>query len=356
MGKPELITEFQRRAKDFRFRSERGIVALILKDTTSAVKGKVLEFTDFKDVKSEDFTEKNYDLIRLAFLGAPKKIIVEVIDDFEAPEGRGLTNALEDLVRKRFNYLAVPEAQTVTSIESWITTQRKLGKSFKAVLKGVASNNEKGLINVEAEDIKVGEKTYTSADYTSRLAGILAGLPATQSATYYVLEEVDSVKAVSDEDAAVDAGKVIFTDDGEKVKIVRAITSMTVVPEGELEDFKKIKILDSADMIADDVKFTWNDYYVGKVMNTYPNKIIFLSAVKGYLNELQKTGILDPNKTIEVGIDVDAHIDFIKTKGEDPSLLTEQEIKEYNTGSYLYGYADIRIADAMEDLRLKFYM
>lgn len=359
MGIPELIIEFRKKALDFRFRSEKGVMALILKETTPASKAKTLTFTDFKEVKEDDFTADNYNFIKLAFMGNPTKVIVETVDDFNQAEmTKDLTQALKNLELKIFSYLAIPELpeEKGTDIETWITTQRKAGKAFKAVLNGVTANNEKGLINFASEGIQVGEKTYTGLQYTPRIAGILAGLPSTQSCTYYVLEEVDAVTAIEDETAAVDAGKLILTNDGEKIKIVRGVTALTQVDDGELEDFKKIKILDTADMIRNDIVKTWNDYYVGKVMNTYPNKCLFFAAVKGYLDELQKQDILDPSKENIIDIDMEEQKKYISKKGIDISKLLEQEIKEYNTDSYVFAEAEIKIADAMEDLKLKFYM
>ena len=360
MGVRELLIEFKRRTDTFKFRAEKGVVALVLKDTTIGSKGKNLVFNSIRDVVDSDFTEDNYNYIRLAFMGNPNKVMVEVIDDFTS-DSKDLTKGLKSLELKRFSYMAIPElpSEKNTEVEAWVSSQRKLGKVIKAVLNGVTASNESSLINFTTDGIKTrdSEKTYTALQYTPRIAGLLAGLPSTQSSTFSVLSEVYECNVSDNENTDIDSGKLILTNDGEKVKIARGVTAMTEVTPGEIEDFKKIKIRDTADMIEADVRETWDDHYVGKVMNTYPNKQLFLNSVKGYLNNLQKEGILDPSKIVEVDIDIEENIKYLKEKGEkDPSEMELQEIKEANTGAHLFAYADIRIADAMEDLKLKFYM
>ncbi len=357
MGIPECLIEFRRKALDMRWRSARGVVALVLKDTTGTVKGKTVTYKSFDEVKESDWTEDNYDFLRLTFLGEPSKVIVEVIDDFAAGD-KTLDKGLEKLEYFKFNYLAVPEipSDSVAKVEAWITKMRKKGRTYKAVLTGVKSKTEKGLINFTTKGIKVKDKAYSTEAYTARVAGILAGLPSTQSITYHVLEEVTEITVHDDENAAVDNGELILTNDGEKIKFVRGVTAMTEVGLGEIEDFKKIKILDTADLIKADIQDTWENYYVGKVMNTYPNKVLFFGAIKGYLDSLRKQELLDPNVINEADVAFEAQKKWIKGTGVDVTTMTEQELKEFNTGSYVFGYAKFRIADAMEDLKLELYM
>ncbi|MDM0139830.1 hypothetical protein QSP58_18010 [Clostridioides difficile] len=79
MGLPSAIIEFQRRSRTVKFRSQKGIVALILKDSTATKKSYSIDF--LTDINEAEFTKENYDYIRLAFLGKPSKVIIEVIND-----------------------------------------------------------------------------------------------------------------------------------------------------------------------------------------------------------------------------------------------------------------------------------
>ena len=187
MGLPEVNIVFRSLAISAIERSERGIVALVVNDDTATKTS--YAFKKFAEVMPEDFKEDVYDYIRLAFLGNPNKVIVEVVN-----ETRTINETLKDLQFKKFNYLAVPgiSSEETELVSSWIIDCREEGKMYKAVLPNTEADNE-GVINFATTGIKVGEKTYTTEVYCARIAGILAGLPLTRSATYFVLNEVDEI-------------------------------------------------------------------------------------------------------------------------------------------------------------------
>ena len=225
MGLPEINIVFRSLAVSAIERSERGIVALVVKDSTATKNS--YTFKKFAEVMPEDFTSDVYDYIRLAFLGNPTKVIVEVINDTNE---RTINTVLKDLQSKKFNYLAVPgiDGGETEIVSSWIVDCREEGKMYKAVLPNVEADNE-AIINFATTGIKVGEKTYTTEVYCARIAGILAGLPLTRSATYFVLDEVDEITEHEDPDASIDAGKLILVNDGVKIKIGRGVNSLKTI-------------------------------------------------------------------------------------------------------------------------------
>lgn len=133
MGLPSAIIEFQRRSKTVKFRSRRGVVALILKDSTAIKKSYSINF--LTDINETEFTKENYDYIKLAFLGKPSKVIIEVINDSVDSE-RSLDDALKALRENKFNYLAIPfisEEVDKTKIVNWIKIARREKEIYKAV-------------------------------------------------------------------------------------------------------------------------------------------------------------------------------------------------------------------------------
>ena len=136
------------------------------------------------------------------------------------------------------------------------------------MLPDVAGDFE-GIVNFTTDNIKVGSNTYTSEQYTPRIAGMLAGTPMTMSATYANLDEVDDVDRLTKEqqDAAVAAGKFILFFDAEKVKTGTAVTSFTTTTSEKGDSFKKIKLVDTMRQITRDIYSTVRDSYIGK----YPN-------------------------------------------------------------------------------------
>ena len=352
MGLPEVNIVFRSLAISAIERSERGIVALIVNDDLATEKS--YTFKKLAEVMPEDFKEDVYDYIRLAFLGNPTKVIVEVMNETNE---RTINTVLKDLESKKFNYLAIPgvskeEAQIVSS---WIIDCREEGKMYKAVLPNVEADNE-AIINFATEGIKVDEKTYTTEVYCARIAGILAGLPLTRSATYFVLNEVDEIIEHEDPDQSINEGKLILINDGSKIKIGRGVNSLTTIVKPKGNEFKKIKIVEAMDMIYEDIRTTFEDEYVGKVLNSYDNKIIFLTAVNAYFKQLQKDGVLDPNNDAIAEIDVDAQELYLNKQGITTEDMSPQDLKEANTGSTVFFKANVKPLDAMEDLEFNIYI
>jgi hypothetical protein len=233
---------------------------------------------------------------------------------------------------------------------SWIKTQRTTyKKSYKAVLPKCIADHE-GIINFATEDIKVGASTYTTAEYCARLAGIFAGLPFTRSATYYVLDEVTSIKESTTPDVDIDAGKLILINDGEHIKIGRGVNSLTTTSPTKSAKFKKIKIVEAIDQMRDDIRQVWEDEYTGKVNNFYDNKMLFVSSLNGYFKTLQREEVLDPDFDAAADVDTDAQRIYLQSTGVAVDKLSEAQIRKYNTGSKTFIKASGSPLDAMEDL------
>lgn len=347
MGLPEINIRFETLAVSAIKRSARGIVALILKDSTvTSFDTKI--YTSIDQVVKEDWTADSYDYISKTFMGTPSKVIVERIDT----SALDYNIALARLKNKKWNYLAIPtlaDAEKL-NIASWIKGCRDNDKkTFKAVLPNSISDHE-GIVNFATDDIKVGEKVYDVAEYCCRIAGILAGLPFTRSSTYFALDEVESIKESVDPNADIDAGKLILINDGSKIKIGRGVNSLTSTTVKKSAKFKKIKIVEAIDLMRDDIRTTFEDEYVGKINNSYDNKILFLSAINSYFKILQREDVLDLNFEAKAEIDTEVQRLYLEGKGVNLDSLSEQQIKEYNTDSNVFLKASGSPLDAMEDL------
>jgi len=350
MGLPEISIIFSSLAVSAIQRSQRGIVSLILKDDTGNFDTK--EYKSVTEVQSSDWTAKNLDYIKRAFLGTPSKVIVERISTSATDYNAALTR----LASKRWNYLAVPgiEQADVSTIETQIKTWRdNQKKTFKAVLPNVAADHE-GVINFSTEGIKVRGITdpFTASEYTARIAGVLAGLPLTRSSTYYVLPEVEAIQESSDPDADIDAGKLILINDGEKIKIARGVNSLTTTTTQKGADWKKIKIIESRDLWMDDVTRTFEEHYVGKVNNSYDNQVLFITAVNAYSRSLEGD-VLDPSAENTVGVDVEEQRLAWESIGTDTSTWDDQKVKEMSFQSNVFLGGSLKFLDAMEDMKMK---
>lgn len=350
MGLPNIVVNFKTTGITAITRSEKGIVALIVRDSGGIGS---YEMGDVTDMPS-GISAENIAYIKRAFIGyqtPPKKVLVNVIGSDTT-----IADALKWAETQEFDYICAPPMTAdndAAEVASWVKSQRaNEDRKFKAVLPNTAGDNE-GIINFTTTGIKTSEGTFTPAQFASRIAGLIAGTPMTISCTYAPLPEVIDIDRLgkSDADDAIDAGKFILIHDGDKAKVGRGVNSFTTTTQDKGAAFKKIKIVEAMDMIRFDIRRTAEDSYIGKYANSYDNKCLLISAVKGYLEQLELDGILESG-TSDVGIDLAAQKTYLKSKGVDVSEMTEQAIKEAGTDDKVFLYATIQILDAIEDITL----
>ena len=352
MGLPSVIINFKETASSAIKRGERGIVALVLRDGVDNIESHVVLVPSDVPTDLKEFNKEQIGLALMGYQTPPKKVIIVVVPEEET----NYNEVMKYLETLRWDYLAIPEIepQELTAIATWVKSLNEtLDKKVKVVLPHCKGDHE-SIINFTSDGIVVENKTYTTAEYCSRIAGLLAGTPMTISATFAPLNEiVDFEKKTKDEmDEAINKGELILYHDGEKVKVARAINSLVTTTQDKGESFKKIKIVDAMYMIHDDIKKTAEDSYLGKYANSYDNKCLLITAIQAYLDQLVLDGILDNKFDNRVYIDVEEQTAYLKSIGVDVESLNEQGLKEYNTKDKVFLASNIKILDAIEDITL----
>jgi len=350
MGLPKILIEFKTLAETIIARSERGIVAVILKDNSNTTESHT--YTKESEIVKSHFTASNLAYLSLIFMGNPSKVIVERMQT-----DSDISVALERLKNKHWYYLTVPSVtddEKDTVVEFIKNMRNTFHKTFKAVLPSCDANFE-GIINFCTDNIKVGSKTYTTSEFCARIAGILAGLPLNRSATYFALNEVTSITESETPDEDVDNGKLILINDGIKIKIARGVNSFTDFNDEKGEDFSKIKIIEAIDMMRDDVRTTFEDEFVGKVENSYDNKIVFVAAVNKYFKDLANRGVLYDEFDNKAEIDIESTRQWLSLT-KDVSSWEDEKIKTANTGTYVFLKANVQVQDAIEDMNFGIYI
>ncbi len=351
MPMPSVNVSFTEKAAQVIKRGERGVVALILKEPTIPDTNPIIALSA-ADIPST-LSVKNQEQISLALMGyqnAPKKVIAYIIADDETDN---YTPALDYFTLNKFDYLAIPTVETdgkTLVIASWIKAQRGIGRSVKAVLPNIAGDNE-GIINFDTAEMKADSAVYTTEQYCSRIAGIIAGTPMKISCTNAPLPELTDCTRLTraEQEAALDEGKFIVFFDGEIVKVAQGINSLITTTADKGNQFKKIKIVDAMDMIHDDITKTAQDSYLGKFSNSYDNKCLLMSAIGGYFEQLVLDGILSSGS---VSIDVDSQRVYLKSQGIATDDLSDDEIRVYDTYDKVFLKASIKILDAIEYIYL----
>lgn len=347
MGLPQINIIFQGKGISAIERSARGIVALIIRDDTEHTFAKEV----FKSISDVDFTklkQRNYDYLKMIYKGAPSKIIVINI----GTSGK-VADALKQLEPLKWNYLTMPTAtsEEVLTISTWIKEQRNSkNKTFKTVLANSVSDHE-GIINFTTGKVlsNISETVFEVNEYCARIAGVLAGLSLSRSSTYYVLDDILSCDYPLDADKRIDKGEFVIIFDGEDYKIGRGVNSLTSFTTEKTRDFSKIKIIEGIDLYNDDIRSTFEKYYIGKYRNDYDNKQALVAAINAY-NKSLEGDVLDKSHDNKTQIDVEAQRLYLQKQGKDTEGLDEVKIKTANTGSNVFLKSNIKFVDAMEDL------
>ena len=253
MGMPEINILFKTLAQTASIRSARGVACIILKDST--VEGKHI-YTREKQI-TQAVEENNLSLVKEAFNKyGVTKLVVYAIDK----TGGTLADALNNLKKVEINYLACNfalEENDVTLLKQFKETRVKNNMDLQ-IIANVAADDEY-FINFASTGISVNGSAIEPHRFMCKLAFILASIPQTESATYYVLDDVTAVTEIENEDEAVEQGKIFITFDGEKYKLSRAVNSKTTLAANEKKDLKKIKITEGKIIVKGDIYKVFRD-------------------------------------------------------------------------------------------------
>lgn len=385
MGAPSIDISFIEKATTAITRGERGIVMLWVKDTLPTLAINPLTVVTESDIPKglSDVTTEQIKLAMIGYTNAPKKVLVYCMgiaeDAEETAVEDGYKKAMEAAETIRFDYLVIPTVETDgkgEDIAIWVKSMRtNRKKKIKAVLPNVAADNE-GIINftteksIKTETVtgKDGTKTtvdtvYTAEQYCARIAGLIAGTPMTIACTYAPLSELSDCTRLTDNDTPVDKGEFIIFYDGEKVKVVRGVNSFVTTVDGKGDSFKKIKIIEAMDMINDDIVKTAQDSYLGKYANTYSNKCLLVTAISSYFAQLKRDDIIS---SYSVGLDAEAIRIYLKGRGLKATLddgtikeaddCSDKEIITADTGASVFLTGNVKILDAIEDIKMPIYI
>lgn len=364
MGLPDIVIEFSKKAVAAIQNGTLGVVGVILVDehNTGAL---ILRGVDEIPTGASAFSTANTAYLERCFMGTPSKVIVYTLP--EPDEGETIESydeAFRFFASQKINYLVAPPDVTstlATSVATWVKGLRASTiRRPVAVLPSVAGD-DRAVINYAVVNgsttskVMAGETAFTEAEMCSRIAGLLAGIDLRISATFKPLPEITQIPdATKDEvDTAINAGKLVLYNDGERIVIGRGVNSLVTTSETMPEDLKKIKISAIQDLIEGDIYSTINSSYIGNYSNSYDNKCLLITAIRGYLRGLEATeggkGYLRAgSSTIE--INVAKQKQYLESIGVDTTDMSEQEIKEANTGSHVFLKGTISILDAIEDV------
>lgn len=198
----------------------------------------------------------------------------------------------------------VDEPTLKTSFVTFIKRMRdEEGKKIVGVLPEYAGDYE-GIINVD-NGVVLNDGTILSAkDAVAWVSGASAGASISESLTYSVYEgAVDANPRLTNSEiiAALKAGKFIFVNDGERVKVEQDINSLVTYSQEKNQRFSKNRVIRVLDAINNDLMRVFNKSYIGKIDNNADGQALLKAAMVEYFNLLQEASALtnfDPENDI----------------------------------------------------------
>lgn len=347
MGLPEIFIAFETAAVSAITRSARGAVALVLSDDTPQAPV-TAAYQSLADVPADAFSAENYRLLGLAFRAAPAKVYVVRVQE---EEQQAVFDALNKL---SFNWLAAPALDSETVV-SYVKERRAAGIAVKAVVANAEAPDHEGIVNLCASGLELSDGAIETQDYTARIAGLLAALPLTQSATYAPLAEVVACDAPERPDEDIDQGKLIIVQGRGSYRLGRAVNSLTTLTPSKAAPFQKIKIVEGIDLIQTDIAATFENAYIGKVLNDYDSKLLLVTAINAYFQELEGD-VLDKTADNRCAVSLSGQKHYLESQGTDTMDMDDAQILRANTGSQVFLEAKLTFCDAMEDLALEISM
>ena len=355
MGLPEIFIAFETAAVSAIARSARGVLALVLHAETLSDESagadeaapSAVVYRTLADVPEDGWSAEDYRLLKLAFKAAPNQVVAVLAGEKD-------TDTFALLQKTRFDWLAAPYLDKEKVI-SFIQSQRGKGIGVKTVVADASAPDHEGIVNFCASGLALDDGPIEAAAYTARIAGLLAALPLTRSATYAALAEVVSCDSLDDPDQAIDAGKLIVVRGRDGYKLGRAVNSFTSTTVDKAAPFQKIKIVEGVDLIRTDIARAFENSYIGRVLNDYDNKLLLVTAINAYLRGLEGD-VLDKTASNRCFISLDGQRGYLESRGTDTSAMDDAAILRANTGSEVFLEANLTFCDAMEDLSLRISM
>ena len=344
---PSISIAFKTLATTAIQRSERGTVCLILQDTKATEKW--YTFKTIADVETEKWDKDNIKYINLAMHYGAFKILIRVIQS-----GEDISKVLKDLEMRKFNWLAYPKALETEdqTVVNWVKQQfgntGAIGKTIKYVSSYANKTDHVAIVELaNGGTYKSIYGDFTAQEYTVAITGLIAGMPLNRSADNYTMSDLKSV-----EDYEPKLGKFSLYNDEEVVKVNYGVNSKTTFDGTCKKDTRKIKVVEGMCFIADDIRDTFKNYWLGNYINDYDNKMNFCSNItKVYFKEMSPN-VLNGDYDNKVEIDIEAQKKVIITDGLEVNSMTDLEILQYPTGDDVYLTGDVRFVDTMASLSL----
>lgn len=321
----------------------RGVVALpVFEYAGTAEVGKFYTVEGEKEAKTI-FGNTGAEPILRVLSGGAKEVLAYAVAPIQTPEvDYDFTTIRDEYEARDFNVFVYPaevSAKEQDDAKAWTVRNKNEGKHFLFVVGGTAAEDQDVTVgnarSVRLKDdyvinlingvILADGTELHSGVYASYIAGLIAGTAINKAITYAELPVVDVNKRFknSEIESALTSGSLVLVNDGRKVKIEQGVTT-----NSNEQKRGKIRAIRARQAVATDISYTATDNYIGKLDNNADGQAALISAVKAYLETLEKENVLtkpavglDPNYE-SVGDSVYLAVSYVETDSMERIFLT----------------------------------
>ncbi|WP_061294045.1 phage tail sheath C-terminal domain-containing protein [Clostridium botulinum] len=351
---PDINILFKQRAATFTQRG--GVAILILKDDTDK-NFNTAEYKTLTDLELDEakYTPTNLQYIKDTLLGKPSKVVVIRVD--VEKEVTDALNIVKNLYSTGWISLVSETKTDYDTLVSWIKTRRDTDKkTFKAIVFNPTTPPDyEGVVGLGNEKVIFKDNTRgekAGYEFLPTLLGYIASAGVDTGTTYMAMENLKTVSEPASTNQEIQAGKLILINDENTVKIGLGVNSLTTFTRDK-EDFSLIEVIETMDLVKDDIRKTFKNNYIGKFKNKLDNQMLFISAVNTYFSNLAARDVLDSSYNNESFIDVEAQrkawVDSGKPEAKEWDDTT---VKNTTFKRKLFLGANIKILTSMTDLTL----
>jgi hypothetical protein len=253
------------------------------------------------------FGSANIQPIKFALQGGAKEVLVYTMPS--SPVAQDYIDMRTAFDTRPFNVFVFDSEVSSTEQDNtlaWVKSNKTDGKHFMAVFGCVvaADDNDPSVGDTRSirllddyavnliSGVVIGGTSYTSAKYAPYIAGLIAGTAINRAVMYVVAPVDDVVTRFTNTQikTSLSKGSLVLTNDGEKVKVEQGLTTSV----------KKIRAQRARQAVLNDTTKTASDSYIGKINNNKDGQAALISAVKAYLETLERSNVLT---NISVGLD-----------------------------------------------------
>lgn len=250
----------------------------------------------------------NVQSVLFALAGGAKEVLVYAMPTIELDgEKEAYIAARNEFEARKFNvfvYDGEVSQDIQTDTVSWVDRNRLEKKHFVYVTGGTAEEDKDSELGNDrttllADDyvvnlingVVMGDKEYSSGEYASYIAGLVAGTPINKGITYTQVRVDDVTKRLRNSEivTALEAGSLVLVHDGEKV----------IIEQGLVSNGDKLRKVRARQAVSTDIEKAARDNYIGKLDNNEAGQMTLISAITSYLETLENENVLED---IEVGL------------------------------------------------------